>query len=142
MVPAAVVVIPLELPRWVPVRRVADDRGALVVVDEGDLPFIPRRTFVIHDVAPGAKRGEHAHKTCDEALQAFGGLSVTLDDGEQSHCFRVDDPARVLHVPAGWWITLSDFAPGTSCVVYCSQPYAPEHYLKQRADYLVWRARS
>ena len=56
----------------------SDMRGDLVACEfANNLPFIPRRTFLVHNVSSDRVRGEHAHKECLQFLVAISGsLSV------------------------------------------------------------------
>ena len=53
---------------------VADIRGALVVgAFEREIPFVPRRYFLVFDVPTEETRGEHAHRKCEQFLIAVSG---------------------------------------------------------------------
>ena len=79
-----------------------DMRGSLSVGEiERDLPFIPRRVFVVYDVPSQKVRGEHAHKTLHEILICVSGsCRVVVDDGMQREEVILDRPSVGLYVPA------------------------------------------
>ena len=60
-----------------------EGRGALAVASYGrHVPFVVRRTFLIHEVPTGIVRGSHAHHRCEQFLLCVhGSCRVLLDDG-------------------------------------------------------------
>src|SRR5690348_13186317 len=78
-----------------------DDRGKLSFGEIGaQLPFAPKRYFLVYDVSPGAVRGGHAHRRCGQFLVAVSGCVVVVtDDGSKREEHRLDQPDRGLHIP-------------------------------------------
>jgi UDP-2-acetamido-3-amino-2,3-dideoxy-glucuronate N-acetyltransferase len=64
-------------------RLVNDIRGNLSVGEFArDIPFSPKRYFLIFNVPNGEVRGVHAHKSCHQFLVCIrGSCRVLLDDG-------------------------------------------------------------
>src|SRR5450830_1573003 len=55
-------------------RAVPDMRGSLSVGEfEREIPFVPRRYFMVYDVPTAETRGEHAHRNCHQFLIAVKG---------------------------------------------------------------------
>lgn len=54
-------------------KIITDKRGNLCATNFKDLPFIPKRSFLVYDVPEGMERGEHAHKTTIQALYCLKG---------------------------------------------------------------------
>ena len=60
-----------------------------------DVPFTPRRYFLVHDVPTGETRGSHAHRECAQFLVCVTGVcAVVVDDGE--HRLEVADRKSVV----------------------------------------------
>jgi UDP-2-acetamido-3-amino-2,3-dideoxy-glucuronate N-acetyltransferase len=118
-----------------------DARGTLVAVEVEDVvPFEVRRVFVVSAVPAGARRAEHANRTCAEALlAASGSLTVDVDDGWSVSSHRLDSPSRVLVVPAGQWLTCRDFSADAALVVLASAPYDPADQVTDYAEFLAAR---
>lgn len=68
-----------------------DMRGALCVSEfERDLPFLPRRYFVVYNVPSQEIRGEHAHRRCHQFMVCVhGSVRVLADDGSRGQEVRV-----------------------------------------------------
>lgn len=124
--------------RLLPLPAVTDARGTLSFLEGGHhIPFEVRRVFWITDVPAGATRGCHAHDTCAEALFVVAGsIRLTLDDGRRRKDVCLNRPDCGVLIPAGVWCELTDFAPGTVCVVAASHPYDGTGYVNRYEDYL------
>ena len=116
-----------------------DIRGALAVAEfERDLPFVPRRHFVIHDVPSQETRGEHAHRRCHQFLICVhGAVRVLADDGEHRQEFLLDAPTLGLHLPPLVWGTQYRYTPDAVLLVFASEPYDADDYVR---DYAGFRA--
>lgn len=102
----------------VSIVRHSDERGTLAVFDRHTLPFTPVRAFAIFDVPPGVSRGGHA-LSCDEFLWvAAGSCRIYLDDGVRKSSILLNDKHQAVLVPAGVWLKLGDFLPGTLIIVF------------------------
>lgn len=127
-------------PDIVEVPTITDELGSLSVV-EGDSPFpFPiRRVYFIHSVVPGAVRGSHAHKELRQLIVAVSGsFTVTLDDGSSSSDWLLDTPTKGLVVPPGYWRTLSEFTPGSAALVFASDEYDPDDYIRDYDAFVAW----
>jgi hypothetical protein len=122
-----------------PLRHVLDPRGNLIPVEfEQDLPFVPRRQFLIHGVADDSIRGEHAHQVCHQFLFAVvGSLSVIVDDGSEACEVRLADASFGLYMPPYVWGVQYRFQPHTMLSVYASHPYDAAEYIRDYDDFLA-----
>ncbi|MCJ2106763.1 FdtA/QdtA family cupin domain-containing protein [Methylobacterium sp. E-041] len=102
----------------------SDARGNLVAFEEfGNVPFCPKRVFVIKAAHPGQDRGGHAN-SCDELISVISGaVTIEIDNGDCRRSVRLDSFDEALWVRAGILIVLKDFAPGTALVVCASERY-------------------
>ena len=53
---------------------------------------------------------------------------MTVDDGTTQQTIHMDSPHTGILIPPGIWCRLSNFAPGTICVVLASHPYNASGY--------------
>jgi acetyltransferase-like isoleucine patch superfamily enzyme/dTDP-4-dehydrorhamnose 3,5-epimerase-like enzyme len=116
-----------------------DPRGSLVATEvPAQLPFQPKRCFIVFD-APGKDvRGEHAHRQCHQFLVCpRGSLSVMVDDGVHSEEIVLDQPDIGVHVPPMVWAVQYKYTADAILVVLASDPYDPADYIR---DYEEFRA--
>jgi acetyltransferase-like isoleucine patch superfamily enzyme len=119
-----------------PLRR--DLRGSLAVGEfPKEIPFAPRRWFIVFDVPSSEIRGEHAHRTCHLFLVCVrGACSVVADDGEHRDEFRLDRPTLGLHLPPMVWGTQYQHTADAILLVLASDPYDPGDYIRDYQEFL------
>lgn len=127
-------------PGIIDVPALRDEFGALGVVEkDSPFPFPIKRVYFLYDVPADAVRGSHAHKRLNQLIVAVAGsFRVQLDDGTMTTEFDLSSPDRGLTVPPGYWRTLSHFAPGSVALVFASEEYQPEDYIRDYDDFLAW----
>jgi hypothetical protein len=119
-----------------PQRVHADARGELVAFEEFEnVPFSPRRVFVVKVDGPGPDRGGHAN-SCDELISVLNGaVTVEVDNGGERGAARLTGHDEALWIRAGILIRLCDFAPGTILLVCASERYEDtRHYDEARPE--------
>jgi UDP-2-acetamido-3-amino-2,3-dideoxy-glucuronate N-acetyltransferase len=116
-----------------------DLRGELSVGEfEKDVPFAPRRYFLVFGVANAKVRGEHAHRACHQFLICVRGeCSVLADDGSHRQEFRLDHPRLGLHLPPLVWGVQYKFSPGAILLVFASHLYDPADYIRDYDEFLA-----
>ncbi len=121
-----------------PMPLIEDLRGSLTYGEyDKQLPFIPKRFFVIFDVPSKEVRGEHAHKTLHEFLVCIrGSCSVALDDGVSRDEVVLDSPTFGLYVPPLLWRVHYKYTRDAVLLVLASDIYVAEDYIR---DYDVFR---
>jgi len=116
-----------------------DIRGALTAAEfPRDLPFVPRRHFVVHGVPSQETRGEHAHRRCDQFLLCVhGSVRVLADDGRRRQEFVLDAPALGLYLPAMVWGTQHRYSADAVLLVFASAPYDADDYIRSYDAFLA-----
>jgi len=116
---------------------IPDIRGKLTVGEFDDnLPFRPKRYFIVYDVPSRETRGEHAHRACHQLLICVRGSCVAVaDDGQTRQEFVLDSPNRALHMPPMIWGTQYKYSSDAMLLVFASHHYDPEDYIR---DYDVF----
>jgi hypothetical protein len=116
-----------------------DPDGNLTFVEQRrHVPFEICRVYHTYDVPGGARRGGHAHRTCEEVVIAMSGsFEVVVDDGEEKTSFRLNRSYQGLFLPRMIWRDLIDFSSGSVCMVLASDYYIEEDYIR---DYDRFRA--
>jgi len=107
----------------------ADARGVLVAMERA-LPFEVRRVFWISG-ADGQVRGGHRHHVNRLALVAVTGrVDIFMNDGRKREVVVLDRPSRCLLVEPDDWHTMT-FGPGSSLLVFASEPYDVADYIDE-----------
>lgn len=145
--PAAVAAVPGALGmqdsrvKGVQLRRfplVTDLRGSLSVGEfDKEVPFAPKRYFLVFGVPTAETRGEHAHLVCQQFLVAVkGSVSVVADDGEHREEFLLDRPDLGLYLPAMTWATQYRYSRDAVLLVFASDYYDSSDYIREYASFL------
>lgn len=115
-----------------------DYRGSLNVFDFfQDLPFVPVRSFVTYNVANSEIRGEHAHRSCKQFLICIRGeLSVVVTDGKNTEEIRLNSPSLGVYMPPMIWGTQSKYTADAMLLVFASEKYEHNEYIRSFEEYL------
>ncbi|MCK5933087.1 MAG: WxcM-like domain-containing protein [Fulvimarina manganoxydans] len=124
-------------PRLLSFHEVAEKRGSLAVIDfAADLPFVPKRSFLVYGVPGGETRGNHAHRRCEQVLVVVAGrVSVFVDDGRQRFSVTLDGPTHGLHLPVLHWGTQWGHSDDAILQVFASEPYDRSDYITSYAEF-------
>ena len=118
-------------------RLVKDMRGSLSAGEyERDLPFTPKRYFLVFEVPNRQVRGEHAHKTCHQFLICIqGSCTVLLDDGRRRREVVLDRPNLGVYLPAMVWGTQFRYSADAILLVFASEYYDANDYIRTYAEF-------
>ena len=120
-------------------RRVADPRGSLTVGEFGsELPFEPKRYFVVFNVPSRELRGEHAHRQCHQFLICVNGsCRVLLDNGTTRSEVVLDRPEVAVYMPPMIWGTQYRYSADAVLIVFASHHYDSADYLRTYEEFLA-----
>jgi UDP-2-acetamido-3-amino-2,3-dideoxy-glucuronate N-acetyltransferase len=116
----------------------ADLRGSLSVGEfPQQVPFVPKRYFIVFDVPGKDVRGEHAHRRCHQFLVCLrGSLSVVVDDGRSSEEITLDRPSIGLYLPPMIWAVQYRYSADALLLVFASDPYDAGDYIRDYDEFL------
>ncbi len=119
----------------------SDRKGNLSIVENGKtLPFDVKRVYYLYDIPGGEGRGAHAHKALEQLIiAASGSFTVTIDDGTCKRSFFLNRPYQGLYLRPGMWRDLSDFSSGAVAMVFASELYIKEDYIRDYNDFIKYR---
>jgi len=128
--------------RGVTIHRltVAEDlRGALSVGEFlRDVPFSPKRYFVVSNVQSKEVRGENAHRQCRQFFVCVSGsVAVVVDDGDIHEEVFLGSPAAGLYVPPMIWTVQYRFSGEACLLVFASEYYDTDDYIRDYEEYLA-----
>lgn len=117
---------------------IPDMRGSLTVCEfEKQIPFSPKRSFMVFDVPSREVRGEHAHHHCHQFLICVrGSCAVLADDGENKIEVVLDAPNRGIYLPPMIWGVQYKYSPDALLIVFASDYYDASDYIRSYAEFL------
>ncbi len=120
-------------------KLATDMRGTLSVGEWGtDIPFTPKRYFLVFDVPSAEVRGEHAHRVCHQFLVcAKGQLAVVADDGTRREEFRLDSSEVGVYLPPMVWGIQYRYSSDAVLLVFASELYDPADYIRSYDEFLA-----
>jgi acetyltransferase-like isoleucine patch superfamily enzyme/dTDP-4-dehydrorhamnose 3,5-epimerase-like enzyme len=121
-------------------HHVEDMRGDLCVTEwHRDLPFVPRRAFMVYNVPSTRVRGEHAHRECHELLACVkGSMAVVVDDGSNREEYLLQYPWVGLYLPPRIWRMQYKYSSDAVSLVLASQEYDPADYIRNYEQFLTF----
>jgi acetyltransferase-like isoleucine patch superfamily enzyme len=119
-------------------KMVHDLRGNLSVAEFAkDIPFAPKRYFLVFDVPSEKTRGEHAHYRCHQFLVcAKGSCSVVVDDGTSRKEVLLDSPDLGIYLPPLTWGIQYKYSSDAVLIVFASDYYDAADYIRNHADFV------
>src|ERR1700733_2126861 len=117
----------------------SDLRGRLTAGEfpAEEVPFQPRRWFLVYDVPSREVRGEHAHRVCHQFLICVSGkVNVAVDDGERRAEVVLDDPTVGLYIPPRVGTSQYRYDDNAVLLVLASHPYDPDDYIREYEMFL------
>lgn len=117
---------------------IPDLRGSLTVGEFGrQIPFEPRRYFIVYGVPSREVRGEHAHRECHQFLICLqGSCAVVADDGEHKTEVLLDEPQRGLYLPPRTWGIQYQYSADAMLLVFASHHYDAADYIRSYDEFL------
>jgi dTDP-4-dehydrorhamnose 3,5-epimerase-like enzyme len=110
-----------------------DSRGTLTLVEAGQIPFVPRRTYLLHDMPPGAVRGGHGNREQNRLLVGISGRSaVTLDDGRRTREVSLLVGQSLLIEPSVWH-EIEICEADTAILVFADGDFDPDDMFDDRS---------
>jgi len=118
--------------------HIVDLRGSLSFAEYNQqIPFIPKRYFLVFDVPSKEVRGEHAHRQLHQFLVCVrGSCSVMVDDGTQREEILLDSPLVGIHIPPMVWGVQYRYSPDALLLVLASDSYDSGDYIRDYDQFL------
>ncbi len=119
-------------------KFVQDMRGDLSVGEfQKDIPFEPKRYFLVFNVSSEKTRGEHAHHKCHQFLICVkGSCAVVADDGESRREILLNSPDKGIYLPPLTWGIQYKYSSDAVLLVFASHLYEAEDYIRNYAEFV------
>jgi acetyltransferase-like isoleucine patch superfamily enzyme/dTDP-4-dehydrorhamnose 3,5-epimerase-like enzyme len=120
---------------------VRDIRGNLVAGEfPKELPFKPRRIFMVYDVPNSKVRGTHAHKECHQFLIAVHGtVTVILDNAKTREEYMLSNAEIGLYIRPGIWGIQYKYSKDAVLLVLASHRYNSDDYIRDYNTFIEWK---
>lgn len=118
-------------------KFVEDLRGNLTAGEfPRDIPFNPKRYFLVFDVPNQEVRGSHAHKECKQFLICIkGSVNVMVDDGHTRSEVVLDSPDLGVYIPPLVWGTQYRYSDDAVLLVFASHVYEEHDYIRSYQEF-------
>ena len=108
-----------------------------------EIDFIPKEFFIIKDVPAGTFRGKHAHFRCVQLIMLIKGqMNVNLENKNDSKTVNLNIPGSFVLIPALTWSEQEYISPNTEIIVFCSEEFAEQDYIRNYEDFLKLLSRA
>jgi serine acetyltransferase len=124
-------------------KYVRDPRGDLSVGEfEREIPFSPKRYFLVVNVPNDKIRGEHAHYKCHQFLVCVKGSCAVVVDDMKSRCeVRLDAPDQGLYLPPMTWGIQYKYSSDAVMMVFASDYYEADDYIRDYDEFVTAKRR-
>lgn len=111
-------------------------RGRLFVADEGIVPFVPKRFFLVDKVPVGEARGNHAHHSSYQFFVVVSGqIFIAVDDGKRAFAIRLSRPNLGVYVPPRIWSMQFGHSADAVLFVLASDAYNRSGYISDYSEF-------
>lgn len=116
---------------------VGDMRGDLSVGEfSKEIPFEPKRYFLVFNVPSEKTRGEHAHKQCHQFLVCIkGSCAVVVDDGRVRDEVLLDSRDKGIYIPPMVWGIQYKYSNDAILLVFASDYYDAADYVRDYGQF-------
>ena len=113
--------------------------GNITIIENNlDIPFEVKRIYYLYDIPSNQKRGGHAHKELYQlVIGASGSFNINLNDGVNDKTMFLNRPDFGLLIVPGIWRDLSDFSSGSVCLVFASEIYSENDYIRDYDEFIT-----
>ena len=110
------------------------------VFESDNLPFTVKRVFSVVNAKGGTKRGQHAHKKCNQLICCvLGEVNLIYDDGKHQIEISLSPRSKAILVPFGVWAEQDYLKDNSVIIVFCDQSYDEQDYIRDYDEYLEWK---
>ncbi len=119
--------------------KIHNRAGNITIIENNlDIPFKVKRIYFLYDIPCNETRGGHAHKELYQlVIGASGSFNININDGDNNKTIFLNRPDFGLLIVPGIWRDLSDFSSGSVCLVFASEFYSENDYIRDYEEFLT-----
>lgn len=111
-------------------KTLGDERGYLVALENGSLPFDMKRIFYIYGTRGKVARGCHANRKSQFLLVNLqGSCKVKIRYPDREEIILLDEPHKALWLDKMVWKEMYDFSEGSVLLVLSNEIYDKDEYI-------------
>ena len=117
-----------------------ENQGVLHVFESDKIPFKIKRIFTVVNAYAKSKRGEHAHKVCNQLLVCLSGeIELLCDDGKNKETFLLESGGDSIWVPSGVWAEQTYNTNNSVLLVICDKSFDEDDYIRDYDEFIKWK---
>jgi dTDP-4-dehydrorhamnose 3,5-epimerase-like enzyme len=122
-------------------NKIHNRAGNITIIENSlDIPFDVKRIYYLYDIPSNETRGGHAHKELYQlVIGASGSFNIKINDGTTEQTVFLNSPDQGLLIVPGIWRDLSNFSSGSVCLVFASEFYSEEDYIRDYKEFLTFK---
>jgi UDP-2-acetamido-3-amino-2,3-dideoxy-glucuronate N-acetyltransferase len=119
-------------------KTFSDIRGNISVANiKEEIPFEPKRFYMIFGVPSKETKGQFALKTCHQFITCVrGSCQIMLDDGKTRQEMVLNSPGFGIYIPPKVWTTQFKYSTDALLTVFASEKYDPNDYIRNYSEFL------
>ena len=119
--------------------KIHNRAGNITIIENNlDIPFEVRRIYYLYDIPSNETRGGHAHKELYQlVIGASGSFNINLNDGINDKTIFLNRPDFGLLIVPGIWRDLSNFSSGSVCLVFASEIFSENDYIRDFDEFIT-----
>ena len=110
-------------------------KGNLSTAEFKDLPFFPKRFFVISNVPAGEARGGHAHRNEEQLLLCVQGKIIITNENKTGTTTHELTPNTATLLEKLTWSTQTYIEEDSILVSFCSESFDENEYIRNRDEF-------
>ena len=116
------------------------EQGVLRVFESKEFPFNIQRVFTVVNALGGSRRGEHAHRKCNQLSCCVSGkVQLICNNGSETIERLLTPKSAAVLVPNGMWAEQKYLKDNSVIIVFCDQSYDEQDYIRDYDEYLEWK---
>lgn len=111
-------------------NKIQSDTGNLTAIDIGNIPFVPKRIFIVDNVPIGSIRGNHAHIKDNQILYCLSGQLEITTTNKISKTTTICETGTKVYIPILTWCSIKFLENNSSFMCICSERYDESEYIR------------
>ena len=117
------------------INIVESDRGKLTGIDLTNIPFVPKRIFIVDNVPVNGVRGNHAHIRDNQILYCLSGQLEITTTNKISTTTTICETGTKVNIPRLTWSSIKFLKEKSSFLCICSEPYDESEYIRNYNEF-------